>query len=125
MSWMSEQPKYREYRKNYAHSVLGQFHLMEQTDIIYSHINELKIVAERVAEYVRNGELEEDCLLITLFFEEPWPMNCLHTLVIVLRDDGYVYFGSDEAIATLGLGGRFKDGQFEFYDQYKSELDAC
>ena len=29
-----------------------------------------------------------------------------------------------EAAAVLGLGGRTKNGQIEFYDQYKDQIDA-
>ena len=124
MSWLSEQHTYTRWREDFARSLAGQFHLFEQNNIFLSHKNELAVVAKRVDEYVRNGELKENCPLITLFFEEPWPTQCIQMIVIVLRDDGYVYFGRDEAFATLGLGGRFKDGQFEFYAQYKDELDA-
>lgn len=124
MSWKSVRSKYKDFLEDYVNSYSGSKVLAEQISIFSTHLNDLKKVARRVDSFVRNGELKENFPVMTLFYESPWPVRCLEMLFIVLRDDGFVYFGRDEAIAILGLGGRFKDCQFEFYDQYKDQIDA-
>ena len=123
MSWKSVRSKYKEFLEGYVNSCLGSKTLAEQISIFSTHMNDLKKVARRVDGFVRNGELKENLPVMTIFYESPWPVRCLEMLFIVLRDDGFVYFGRDEAVANFGLGGRFKDGHIEFYDEYKDELN--
>lgn len=123
MGWMSEQSTYKREREAYKKHTWGSYALQEQEDIFYSHIDAVKDVAIRVDEVIRNEGLKEDQVMLTRLCELKWPNFGVVVLSIVLRDDGFVYFGVNESLAILGLGGRFKDGQFEFYDQYKKELD--
>ena len=124
MSWMSEQYKYREEREFFENSYSGQLMLAEQRDDFLNHTDELSEVAKRIDEAVHNGELKENGQVYIFFYERQFPERSLELLNVVLRDDGFAYFGKNEAIAILGLGGRFKDGQFEFYEQYKDLIDA-
>lgn len=123
MGWVSEQSIYKRERESFMKSSWAVISLQEQEDILYSHIDAVEDAAIRVNEILRNEGLKEDFLMQTRFFEFEWPECGFYLLTIVLRDDGFVYFGLNKIVAMLGLGGRFKDGQFEFYDQYKDQID--
>lgn len=123
MGWMSEQSIYKRERESYKKNSWGSYALQEQEDIFYSHIDAVRDVAIRVDEVIRNEGLKEDEVMLTRLCELEWPEFGVVVLSIVLRDDGFVYFGVNQSLAILGLGGRCKDGQFEFYAQYKDELD--
>ncbi len=124
MGWMSQQSIYKRERERFENSHIGQIFLNEQRNDFLDHLDELSDVAKRIDEAVRNGVLTENQTLIMFFYEGESPERCFSNLVVILRDDGFVYFGRIEATAVLGLGGRTKNGQIEFYDQYKDQIDA-
>ncbi len=124
MGWMSEQSIYKRERKLFENSYSGQRFLIEEYDEFLNNISELRKVAKSIAEAVRNGTVTENQPLIMFFCEDASPIRRLKNLVVVLRDDGFVYFGKREGTALLGLGGRTKNGLIEFYDQYKDQIDA-
>lgn len=124
MGWMSEQYKYREERECFKNSCPEQFWLSEQWNDFLDHIDELSEVAKRIDKAVHKGELKENEPVSIFFYERQFPERSMELLDCILRDDGFVYFGRSISVAILGLGGRFKDGQFEFYEQYKDQIDA-
>ncbi len=124
MGWMSQQSIYKRERGRFENSQIGLIFLNEQRNDFLDHLDELSDVAKRIDEAVRNGVLTENQPLIMFFYEGESPERCFSNLVVILRDDGFVYFGRIEATAVLGLGGRTKNGQIEFYDQYKDQIDA-
>ena len=124
MGWMSQQSIYKRERELFEKNYYGQLLINEQYDDFLEHLEELNDVAKRIDEAVRNEVLTENQPLIMFFYEGASTISFLSTLVVILRDDGFVYFGGREVIATLGLGGRTKNGQIEFYDQYKDQIDA-
>ena len=124
MRWMSEQSIYKRERKLFENSYSGQRFLIEEYDEFLNHISELRKLVRRIAEAVRYGTVTENQPLIMFFYEDTSPIRRLTSLVVVLRDDGFVYFGKREGTALLGLGGRTKNGLIEFYDQYKDQIDA-
>ena len=124
MGWMSQQSIYKRERERFEDSHIGQILLAEQHNDFSEHLGELSDVGKRIDEAVRNGVLTENQPLIMFFYECESPERCFSNLVVILRDDGFVYFGRIEATAVLGLGGRTKNGQIEFYDQYKDQINA-
>ena len=124
MGWMSNQSIYKRESERFESSHIGQIFLAEQHSEFLDHLGELSDVAKRIDEAVRNGVLTENQPLIMFFYEGESPTRCFSNLVVILRDDGFVYFGKIEATAVLGLGGRTKNGQIEFYDQYKDQIDV-
>lgn len=124
MGWMSQQSIYKRERERFENSYSGQRFLIEEYDEFLNHISELRKLVRRIAEAVRYGTVTENQPLIMFFYEDTSPIRRLTSLVVVLRDDGFVYFGKREGTALLGLGGRTKNGLIEFYDQYKDQIDA-
>lgn len=124
MGWMSQQSIYKRERECFKNSCLGQLWLPEQWDDFLVHIDELSEVAKRIDKAMHKGQLKENELVSIFFYERQFPERSMELLDCILRDDGFVYFGRSISVAILGLGGRFKDGQFEFYEQYKDQIDA-
>lgn len=124
MGWMSQQSIYKRERECFKNSCLGQLWLQEQWDDFLVHIDELSEVAKRIDKAMHKGQLKENELVSIFFYERQFPERSMELLDCILRDDGFVYFGRSISVAILGLGGRFKDGQFEFYEQYKDQIDA-
>lgn len=124
MGWMSQQSIYKRERELFEDSHIGQKFLADQHNDFSEHLCELSDVAKRIDEAVRNGVLTENQPFIMFFYKGESPARCFSNLIVILRDDGFVYFGRIEAMAVLGLGGRTKNGQIEFYDQYKDQINA-
>lgn len=124
MGWMSQQSIYKRERERFESSRIGQIFLNEQRNDFLDHLDELSDVTKRIDKAVHKGELKENEPVSIFFYERQFPERSMELLDCILRDDGFVYFGRSISVAILGLGGRFKDGQFEFYEQYKDQIDA-
>lgn len=124
MGWMHQQSIYKRERERFESSHIGQIFLNEQRNDFLDHLDELSDVTKRIDKAVHKGELKENEPVSIFFYERQFPERSMELLDCILRDDGFVYFGRSISVAILGLGGRFKDGQFEFYEQYKDQIDA-
>ena len=122
MGWTTKQSSYKEHRDFYLSDSWSIFKLQEQEDFFWTHKDAIDEFAKEADENVKAGVLQEDVIGFSTVSWNP----CRHgydIVYVILRDDGYVYFGRDVAFAILGLGGRCKDGKVEFYDQYKDQID--
>ena len=119
MDWMTDQKSLDVMRKDFLKSESGS--LMYQLEMRYLLHNQLclETASKRVHELMRKGELDVDTLLLFMIGKTSF---ALEGIVIILREDGYVYFGRSQSTAALGICGRFKDGRVEFYDDYKNDL---
>ena len=123
--WISNQSTYKEYRESTLNSSWAKFKLIEQDDFFWQHLDALAQFAKDVAEKVKTGDLQLDVVMMAPICETKWPSPPgFEAVYLVLRDDGFAYFGRDLSSAILGLGARCKDGKVEFYDQYKDQIDA-
>lgn len=123
MGWISEQAMYKKAREDFEESLLGPIALIEQREFLFSDDNILKEIARRIGNIERKRQLEEDVITPMLFCEYPMISGVFVFIVLILRDDGFIYFGLRQTIATLGLGGRYKNGNIELYDEYKDQID--
>lgn len=123
MGWISEQAMYKEARENFEESPLGQIALIEHREFLFSDDNVLKEIARRIGNIDRERQLEEDVITLMPYGEYPTISGIFVFMVLILRDDGFIYFGLRQTIAILGLGGRYKNGNIELYDEYKDQID--
>lgn len=123
--WISNQSTYKEYRESTLNGSRAQFKLIEQDEFFWHHLDALAQFSKDVADKVKAGDLQQDEAMIAPICETKWPdPPGFEEVYLVLRDDGFVYFGRDLSFAILGLGARCKDEKVEFYDQYKDQIDA-
>ena len=100
-------PIIQRERQNFKKNTIGIMQLFNQSDFFYTHVEEMQATSVRLDNMVKQGILKLNTPLLVGVCQTTNIIYC------VLREDGWVYFGINEATACLGLGGRAKDGKLE------------
>lgn len=119
MGWLENQEKISSLRDHFLKNPYNAWQFQEQNRFFSENLEDLIKAIKFVGNLVKNAELTKNKVYLIKVSQTP---TTIQTICGIYRDDGYVYFGRGEALTTLGLGGRFKDDELEFYDQYKDKL---
>lgn len=101
-------------RINFMGSTIGSLALCMQNDLFLDHQDDLDRLAKHVDDLMKNGKLIRNEIYLFKLCDSDNPPLAYNTVTIILKDDGYAYFGATPTIAYFELGGRFKDGIVEF-----------
>ena len=119
MSWLENQTEFGSLRDQFLKDPYKAWQFQEQNRFFSENIEDLKNAAKHVDDLVKKCELYENELYQVAVNQNTISVQ---TVFVIYRNDEYVYFGRSTTLTILGLGGRFKDGKIEFYDQYRDKL---
>lgn len=104
-------------RIDFMESTIGSIILCMQNDLFLDHKSDLDRLAKYVDDLMKNGKLIQNKIYLFKLCDSdnhPPGIGAYSIVTVILKDDGYAYFGSNQSTAILELGGRFKDGIVEF-----------
>ena len=119
MDWMTDQKGLDAQRREFLKSESGSILYSMEMNYLQHHVGNLKAASKLVKDMIRRKKVDINALFLLMIDETPVSLECI---VIILREDGCVYFGRSPTTAALGMCGRFKDGRVEFYDYYNKDL---